>query len=363
MRLISLMNHSLRRRWSQALCLLAVGAGNYAFAADWPEWRGPQRDGHTTESLPAALPANPRANWKKSVGHGYAAVVVRGDRLFFADDADGKETLHALLLKDGQKLWSTAVAPVWNDEFENGPRCTPVVADGRVFFQSNQGEFVAVEAATGRRIWGFNFKDYGTFWVSSPNSGVGAANRRGNVGSPVVRGNRVVVQVGSTNNASLCAFDVTDGRLLWRSQNDLTSFSTPVVATLAGTEQVITATVDGLLGVALTDGRKLWRVPFKTGANRNVLTPVIDGDTVTFSSHTTGMRRVRVTASGSSQRVNEEWFNQNIRVNLSTPVLVGDHLFGLGPSKNYICFDRARGEIRWSEEGFGAVASTITKAQ
>lgn len=346
--------------WIPPAAVLALQVVIPVLSADWPDWRGPGRDGHTAEALPSTLTSAPQPRWRRSVGHGYAGVVVQGDRLYLADEVDGKETLHALRLSDGHPLWSFPVAPVWNDEFENGPRCTPVVADGRVFFQSNQGEFVALDAGTGRRLWGFHFRDYGTFWVPSPNSGTGAANRRGNTGSPIVRGDRVVVQVGSTNNASLCAFQVGDGRLLWRSQDDLTGFSSPVVGTLGGVPQVVTTTCEGLLGVALDDGRKLWRVPFRTGANRNVLTPVLDGDTVTYASHTTGLRRVSIQPQGTAQEARQVWLNPQLRINLSTPVLVGDAFYGMGPARNYVCVDRATGQARWAEPGFEAAAATIT---
>lgn len=349
--------------WVYVLRILALQAAATAFTADWPDWRGPNRDGYTTETFPTTLPANPPVRWKKSVGHGYAGVVVGGDQLIYADESAGHETIHAVQLKDGHEVWTTPVAPVWNDEFENGPRCTPVLTGGRVFFQSNQGEFVALDATNGRRLWGFNFKSYGAFWVPSPNSGVGAANRRGHAGSPLVVGDRVVVQVGSTNNAGLCAFQVADGKLLWRSQNDLTCFSSPVYAQLAGRGQVVAATCEGLLGVALDDGHPLWRIPFRTGANRNVLTPLIDGDTVTFASHTTGLRRVRVTGTGPTQQAQDQWFNPQLRINLSTPVRVGDHYYGMGPAKNYVCIDRATGTVQWAESGFEGAAATITDGQ
>lgn len=354
------MSSLLRRLTDQFVRLIAVSAVTLTWGADWPDWRGPRRDGHTSETLPMTLPASPKPIWHRAVGHGYAGVVVSADRVIFADDIGGRETVHALRLTDGEPLWSTPVAAVWNDEFEPGPRCTPVVANGRVFFQSNQGEFVALDVTTGKRLWGFSFTDYGMVWLPNRQSPVGAATRRGNTGSPAVRGERVVVQVGSTNNASLCAFHTGDGRLLWRSQNDLASYSSPIIATLAGVEQVVTATCDGLLAVALADGRLLWRVPFKTGANRNVLTPIVEGDTITFASHTTGLRRVRVTADGSGQKVSEEWLNPQIRINLSTPVLVADHFYGMGPAKNYVCVDRVTGEVAWSEAGFDAVTSTLT---
>jgi outer membrane protein assembly factor BamB len=167
------------------------------------------------------------------------------------------------------------------------------------------------------------------------------------------------VQVGSTNGASLVALDKTTGRLLWKTQDDLTCYSSLVSGTLGGRRQAVAATCEGLLGVDLRDGAPLWRVNFRTGANRNALTPVLDGDTVTFASFTTGMRRVRVEPSGEGVRPAEVWFNRELKVNLATPVLVVGHLYGHGPSKDFVCIEAATGRVKWRQPGFDQYASTL----
>lgn len=95
----------------------------------------------------------------------------------------------------------------------------------RVYVQSCRGEFRCLNLADGSTRWRFHFNDHGAFWVPEKNSSIGAANRRGNSGSPVVDGDRVFVQVGGTNNSSIMAFDKRTGALAWKSQNDLTCYS------------------------------------------------------------------------------------------------------------------------------------------
>lgn len=343
------------------LLLLAgwVLAIHSAVAADWPQWRGSQRDGHSPEPFPATLSEEIHVKWRVPLAHGYASPVVASGRVIVLDDSGGEETAHALELATGKALWSASLGENYQDEFEPGPRCTPVVDGDRIYAQTSKGEFRCLRLADGVTLWRTNFADFGITWNPSPSGSVGAANRRGNTGSPLVRGDSVLVQVGSPKGASIVAFDKLTGAVQWKSQNDLTTYTSPVVGILAGRPQFVTATCEGLLALDPTDGALLWRVPFKTGANRNVLTPILLDDTIYFASHTTGLRAVRVQSAEAGFQPQEVWLNRDLRINLSSPVAVGNHLYGLGPSKNYICVDRATGRVQWSQPGFGDVASTL----
>lgn len=343
-------------RFVLALTVVPLGL----IGADWPQWRGIHRDGYTPEQLPGNFTAAPQQLWQIPVGHGYAGPVVSGDRLLLVAESGNQEAAHWIDTTSGKILWTVPVGETYADEFEPGPRCVPVIAGDLAFTQTCRGEFRCLNLKDGSTRWRFHFRDYGATWSEEKSGGIGAANRRGNSGSPVVFGDRVLVQVGSTNGACLAAFDKLTGRLIWKSAPDLTTYSSPVVGELAGRPHFISATCEGLLAVAPEDGRELWRVPFRTYANRNVLTPIIADDTVYFASHSTGFRAVKVSRDGEILRATEAWLNRDLKLNLSTPVLVGEHLFGLGPTKNFICLERATGKVRWSQPGFDAVASTIT---
>ena len=335
-------------------------------AADWPQWRGPGRDGVALEPLPEKLPDTPVVVWRKAIGHGYAAPVVAGGKLVFLDDSGGLETARCLDAASGHELWSVAVGENYTDEFEPGPRCTPLIDGDRVYVQTCRGEFHCLAMVDGATRWRFHFSDYGTVWIPDKGGGSGAASRRGNAGSPVIDGDHIIVQIGSAEGACLGAFDKRSGKLIWKSQNDLTTYSSLVIGTLAGRRQVISATCDGLLAVAPEDGALLWRVPFKTGANRNALTPILGEDTVTFASFTTGMQCQRIVPAGvdsSALKPVEAWYNRQLKINLATPVAVGGHLYGQGENRNFICVDRATGKLAWSQPGFGEVTSTIASGK
>jgi len=346
------------RPWLPLLLLVPLAAAG----ADWPQWRGPGRDGHAPEPAPASLDGAAGPLWKRAIGHGYASPVVAGDTVVILDAVEGRETAHALNASTGDIRWSAAIGPVFSDEFEPGPRSTPLVDGDRVYVQTAPGEFQCLGLADGALRWRFHFGDYGMRWVTDRASNIGAASRRGNTGSPVVDGDRILVQVGSTNGACVVAFDKHTGRELWKSQNDLASFSSPVIGTLDGRRQCVAVTCEGLLALDPSNGALLWRIPFKTGANRNVLTPVLLDDTVYYASHTTGLRAARVTTEGSGVAAAAVWLNRDLRINLSSPVAVGGHLYGLGAAKNFVCVDRSTGAVAWSQPGFGDVASTIATA-
>src|SRR5262249_36171504 len=160
--------------------------------------------------------------------------------------------------------------------------------------QSCRGEFRCLNLADGKTIWSTSFeKDFGVKFLGSK-ANEGTATRRGNNGSGVIDGPRLVLPVGSVEGASLVCFDKLTGKVLWKSGNDEAAYSSLVIATLAGVRQVVAFTADALLGADLTDGKILWRVPFKTNAKRHAASSVIVGDTVLVNSHTIGLVGTRI---------------------------------------------------------------------
>lgn len=348
---------------------MALGACLSALAAragDWPQWRGPQRDGHPAgETLPRTLPAEASALYRISIGEGHAGPVVAGDRVVVLDNRGGEETAHALDARTGREVWGRAYGELYADEFGSGPRCTPLIDDDRVYVQSCRGEFRCLNLADGATRWRFHFSDYGMVWVPDRNAGGGAASRRGNTGSGVIVGDRIIVPIGSTEGASLAAFDKRTGRLLWKSQNDLTSYSSLSAGTLAGRLQVVAATCEGLLALDVADGGLLWRQAFKTRANRNVVTPLLEGDDVLFAACSIPLNRQRIRVEAGGFRVEGQWTNRTLNINLVTPTVAGEYLYGIGAERSgrYVCVDRRTGETAWAQAGFGEVASTISDGE
>jgi outer membrane protein assembly factor BamB len=338
-----------------AMCLGMSLSAQTARADDWPQWRGPARDGHAATSAPSPqrLPGEATPVWRLPVAGGYSSPVVAGNTVIYFDGADGQETVHAVDARTGKAFWHIPITPAFHDEWNAGPRSTPMVDGDRVYVQACNGEFRCLRLADGSVLWQTSFeKDFGVKFLGS-GSKEGTATRRGNNGCGVIDGSRLVLPVGGTNGCSLACFDKLSGKVLWKSGNDEAAYSSFVTATLAGVRQVVAFTADALLGARLEDGQILWRVPLKTGAKRHAATPVVFGDFVVVNSSTIGLVCFKITSDGPGLKAVPAWSNRALRINLSTPVLVDGFLYSQGASKDFVCVDAATGTLKWSQPGFG----------
>ncbi len=337
---------------SIAVAGLLTGLLTETRAADWPQWRGPNRDGHAVGASLKSLPKQLPRVWKKSIGPGFSSPVVAGDKVIYMEAFEGREVTRSLQAHTGAELWTASVATSEGDEWGSGPRCTPFVDGDRVYTQSMNGEFACHDLATGKVRWQFNFKGYGIQF--STKSAEGTAARRGNNGSGVAEGDFVYVPVGA-KGASVVCFDKRTGREIWKSGSDEAAYASFVIATLDGTRQLVAFTAEALCGLDLKTGAELWRVPFKTGAKRHAATPVIDGDRVIVNSQTIGLVATRISKNSGQWVAAQAWANRSLPINLATPVLNGGHLYSYGAirTKDYVCVEAATGQLKWKYDGMG----------
>jgi outer membrane protein assembly factor BamB len=347
----------IARRYLCICCVTALSSvAGIARGGDWPQWFGPQRDGHAAADSPTLekLPSDPKVVWRKKVGGGFSSPVVANGRLVFTDEDGRQEVAHLLDAKTGAEVWRSEIGDVFQDEWGAGPRSTPLMDGDRVFVQSCKGEFRCLNLSTGKTNWGVSFeKDFGVKFLGSK-ANEGTASRRGNNGSPLVDGDSIIVPVGATDGATLVCFDKASGKVLWKAGNDEAAYSSPVVATLAGVNQVVAFTADHLIGVDRKDGNVLWSVPFRTSAKRHAATPLIFGDTVIVSSHSIGLVATKIVREGNLVRATPLWANQMLKINLSTSVRVGDYLYGQGAGQTYFCASALTGETKWKSMWPGA---------
>ncbi len=285
------------------------------------------------------------------IGDGFASPVVADGRAFYLDNKDGQEIAHAVDAATGRELWNTKIYSSHKDGFGIGPRCTPVVDGDRVYVQSAKGEFQCLGVAEGKVRWRKNFvDDFGAIYIGEKGKASGAS-RHGAAGAPIIDADNIIAQVGSEQGASLVAFNKMTGDVIWKSQNDQTAYAPPIIADLAGVRQLIAFTAEALIGLDPRDGKLLWRVPMKTALGRHVTTPVVWNDLVIVASHQIGLVATRVTAKGSDFDATEAWVNKKAAMNFSSPVLVGEHLYGLGPARNVVCIAAETGQIAWEQTG------------
>ena len=333
--------------------------------ADWPQWRGPSRNGYAdlAASVPTTLPKELKPVWKVPIGGGFSAPIVANQRVAYLDENGTQEVAHVLDAATGKELWKVEFAERFQDEWGAGPRATPIIDGDRLYAQSCNGEFRCFDFKSGKTIWQTSFeKDFAVKFLGSK-ANEGTATRRGNNGSGVIDGNRIILPVGNTQGASLVCFDKLTGKVLWKSGDDEAAYSSFLVATLAGVKQVVAFTADALLGADLETGKILWRVPLKTNAKRHAASPVIFGDHVAVNSHTIGLLCFKISKDSGGLNAAPAWANKDLKINLATPVLVDGYLYCQGPDKDYVCADAATGALKWSQTGFGLgkkdYASTI----
>lgn len=317
-----------------------------ACAADWPQWRGPHRDGQASgfQSPAAWTPDTLVKKWSVPVGEGHASPVIVGGRVFVLSREGDLEIMRCLALEDGKVHWLDSYAAPYEMHpaalrHGKGPKATPAVAAGRVFAVGINGTLSAWDAATGRVLWRKSFSD--DFKNTSPAFGAAA--------SPLVDGSNVIVHVGGRNNGALTAFDATTGDVRWKWSADGPGYSSPVIGTFGGKRQLITQSQTRCLALSPDDGTLLWEIPFVTSHEQNSVTPLIMDDLVILAG--IGKPTFAVRVSGTT--ADPVWENRAITMYMSSPVLNGKRLHGMSDKSRGSLFtlDATTGELRWKSEG------------
>jgi outer membrane protein assembly factor BamB len=353
---------------TSALCTSLLVLSVSAQAADWPQWRGPNRDGVVMDQKHAfhKLPAEPKVLWKIPAGPGQSSPVMAGGKLIFMDGKDGQEIAHCLDATTGKELWSAAAGPlvVFSPDYGGGPRCTPLIDGDRVYTQTGEGEFRCLALADGKVLWKVNFgADFGATWFGNKSGDAAAketaSRRHGNNGSAAIDADRIFVPVGSPEKGTLVAFDKKTGKQLWTAGTDNTAYSSVMIGTLAGVRQAVHFTADALMGVDVVSGKILWRTPLKTGAKRHACTPVLSGDTVTVASSSIGTIKFRIVKNGTELQAEQAWVAAPVKTVLTTPVIVDNKLYTLsaGNRTELLALDFETGRELWKQPGFSDYAA------
>jgi len=343
-----------------ALVSLAVAGiglhGQTRSPADWPQWRGPNRDGSAGSfNAPAAWPEQLTRKWKTEVGLGYATPVLVGNRIYMFSRQGENETMSALDAASGAVRWKTGYPATFTMNNATarhgpGPKSTPVFASGKLFSIGMTGAVSAFDAATGKLLW------------QKPGSPI-VPTFTTHAFSPVVEGNLAIFHVGGHNQGALTAFDVNTGDVKWSWNGDGPSYGSPIVATIDGARQVITLTQGKLIGVEVATGALLWERAFVSNNNTNSATPILFGRTIIASN---GGPVVAVTVSKRNNQwvVENAWENADTPFRLSNSVLAGDLLFGLSTrnSGQYFAVDVKSGQTLWTSEPRQAGNAAIARA-
>ena len=334
-----------------AACLIAASllAASPAPSADWPQWRGPERDGRAPGyQAPAAWPDSLRRDWRAEVGEGHAGPVVVGDRVYVHARLDEMETLSCLSLASGEVLWRRT-NPVPYEMHPaarghgKGPKSTPAAADGRVFTLGITGILSSYDAASGELLW--RWDSAGRFPATAPLFGTAT--------SPIVVGDLVVAHLGGPGRGALLALAADSGEERWRWDGDGPGYASPLVVD-AGGPVLVTQSERSCLALDAATGQELWRRPFTTPFDQNIVTPVLLGPgIVALSGLEQGTLAFRFERGEKGLQVQELWHNGQDWLYMASPVVAGGRLFGL--TRKYrgrlFCLDTRTGERLWEGPG------------
>jgi outer membrane protein assembly factor BamB len=352
----------MRRRY-RLLAVLSVVAVAAAIAAaqpgsaDWPQWRGPNRDGAVTGfTEPRAWPERLTLEWRVDVGLGYAAPITVGTRVYQFTRQDPNEVMRALDLETGKVIWETSYAapfksnPAATRRHGRGPKSTPTFANGSLYTFGISGIVTAFDAATGKQLWQKPAPPVEPMYHTAM--------------SPLVDRGLVILHVGGHGSGALTAFDTGTGDVKWTWTGDGPAYGSPVVAELGGVRQVITFTQENLVGVSAATGELLWRRPFTVRATRNAVTPVLYGETVIISGLEKSITAFRVMKRNNQWSFEDVWENTDVTMDMSTGVIAGDRLLGFSPrqSGQYFALDARTGKTLWLSEGRQADNAAVVRA-
>jgi outer membrane protein assembly factor BamB len=324
-------------------------------AEDWPQWRGPRRDGVSSETgLLKQWPASgPPLAWQVSgAGEGYSSFAVSGGRLFTLGARQGTEYVLAFDAASGKRVWEVANGRRFDNDRGSGPRSTPTVDGDRVYVFGSSGDLTALDAATGKVFWTQNLlRTYG-----------GSNIQWGLSESPLVLSDRIIVTPGGSGTA-IVAVKKTDGSLIWKTQSDEPGYSSAVLHTVGNVQQAIVFTGRRALGVDVSDGRLLWSYDRVANRTANIATPIARRNRVFLSSdYGTGAALLSLDPDGKGVKASEIYFTNDMRNHHASSVLVNDYLYGFSSSiLTAMQFDT--GKVVWRDRSVGKGSVVVADNQ
>ncbi|MBI5801146.1 MAG: PQQ-like beta-propeller repeat protein [Verrucomicrobia bacterium] len=331
-----------RRQFAAAL---ALSAPTLAIAQsesfDWPQWRGPRRNGISAEKdYIAQWPKEgPRRLWATKVGVGYSSVSVAGGKLYTMGNLSDVDHVQCLDTANGKLVWDYKYpCNAADPNGYPGPRCTPTVDGNLVFTVSRNGHLLCLSAANGALVWTKNLvTDFG-----------GYIPQWGYSGSPLVEGELLILETGSSGR-SVAALEKKTGRVVWANGNAAAGYASPMAFDVARERAVAVFSAAGLTGRALSNGRVLWHYNWRTSYDVNAATPIIFDDKIFISSgYGTGCALLQISATAAKL----VWQNKGMRNHMNSCVLWQGHLYGFDEAQ-LRCLDVITGVVKWSTPAYG----------
>ena len=338
------------RKTAISAIIIGILLNIQVFAADWPQWRGPGRDGvwrekgvlqkFENEQLPAI--------WRAEIANGYSGPTVANGRIYITDrltSPNEVERVHCFDEKTGKEIWSYAYECKYQKVgYPDGPRASIIITDGRAYSLGSMGNLFCFDAAYGDVHWS---KDLNTeYGIKMPIWGIAA--------SPLVEDDLLIVQIGGENNACMVAFDKITGEEKWRALDERASYSAPIIIKQAGKRVLVCWTGDSVAGLDPKTGKLYWRHPFTPSRMvLNIATPVFENGYLFVSGFYDGSLLLKIDADklavekvwrrkGESERKTD-----SLHCCISTPLIQGDYIYGVDSYGELRCLELLTGDRVW----------------
>jgi hypothetical protein len=332
------------KHWIAASVALVIISGGHLAAQDWPQWRGPNRDGKVSGfTAPAAWPAKLTQKWQVTVGKGDASPVLVGENLYTFGRQGTDEVVLCLEAASGKALWE-AKYPAGRvvtgpPAGHPGPRGTPVVAEGKICTLGVGTVLSCFDAAKGTLLW--RKQSAAEYGVASINSDCTM--------SPIIVDGLCIVHVGDGTAGAVIALDLADGKPKWTWKTKGVTNSSPVVMTAGGKKQLVIQTGKDkqsgtLAGLDAADGKLLWQADANQGDST---TPVVDGSTVICAGQSKGLFALKIEPSAEGFSTKLLWTNKPVGAKYTTPVLKEGLLYGYNGS--FFCANAQTGATLWTD--------------
>lgn len=337
-------------QWVFATLLVVVTA---AGADEWPQWRGPQRDGQWREDgiVDKFATAQLTPRWRAEIGSGYSGPTVADGRVYVTDrivEPDQKERVHCFDWRTGERLWSHEYDCVYSRiGYTAGPRASVTVDSGRAYALGAMGHFFCLDAADGRVLWQKDLgQEYGVLPNRMPIWGIASA--------PLVDGDLVIVQVGGAPDACLVALDKASGRERWRALDDRASYTAPIIVQQGSTRVLVCLTGDNVVGLDPQTGQLYWKHPFPPERMViSIATPVVDDNRLFVTSFYDGALMLKL--DPDKPAVEKLWRRMGLDERhtdalhsiISTPLLLGDFVYGVDSYGELRCLEADSGDRVW----------------
>ncbi len=312
----------------------------------WTNYRGPNRDGRYDEmKVLTQWPASGLTPiWKQPIGVGYASFVIADGRAYTIEQRRGQEVVTAYDVASGREQWQRGWSALYSDSTGDGPRATPTWDEGRLYALGATGELRCLDARTGSVVWGRN--------ILTENGG--ANLQWAMAASPLIVDDKVVVLPGGVSGKSVVAYNKMTGAPVWKSQNDIQAYVSPMLVTLAGRRQILVVSSARVFAVAPEDGSLLWSQTWDTDMGINASQPIIVDRNRFFisSGYGKGAALVELTGSGNSFSPRVVWENINMKNKFNSSVLHEGHVYGLDEGI-LSCLDLNTGARKWKGGRYG----------